>query len=211
MQRDNTWGGAEGSAEDYPDNIWIPDNMGRYFGAFRGSGNPAFTDEFFLFDFRTVRDLAAQFAGDESLYLAPAEYTTDRRVTEKSRSAYLQVSSSWDIGIPLNAAAGVRYEKTEVTSSALVPVATALLWESNNEIGIQREGSDFTTLYGDYAHWLPSIDVSAELTDSLILRSSYSRTIGRPGWGDIQGGQPLNEPVRVDGGTGQQGNPGLDR
>ncbi len=210
VQRDNTWGGAEGSAEDYPDNIWIPDNMGRYFGAFRGSGNPAFTDEFFLFDFRTVRDLAAQFAGDESLYLAPAEYTTDRRVTEKSRRAYLQVSSSWDIGIPLNAAAGVRYEKTEVTSSALVPVATALLWESNNEIGIQREGSDFTTLYGDYAHWLPSIDVSAELTDSLILRSSYSRTIGRPGWGDIQGGQTLNEPVRVDGGTGQQGNPGLE-
>ncbi|MEF3083471.1 TonB-dependent receptor [Luteimonas sp. SMYT11W] len=210
VQRDNTWGGAEGSAEDYPDNIWIPGNMGDYFDAFPGSGNPAFTDGFFMFDFKTVRDLAAQFAGDEALYLAPATYNTDRRVTEKSKSAYIQVSSTWDIGIQLNAAAGVRYEKTDVTSSALVPVATALLWESNNEIGIQRDGSDFTTLYGDYAHWLPSIDLSAELTDSLILRSSYSRTIGRPGWGDIQGGQTLNEPVRIDGGTGQQGNPGLE-
>lgn len=210
VQRDNTWGGAEGSAEDYPDNIWIPGNMGDYFDAFPGSGNPAFTDGFFMFDFKTVRDLAAQFAGDEALYLAPATYNTDRRVTEKSKSAYIQFSSSWDIGIQVNAAAGVRYEKTDVTSSALVPVATALLWESNNEIGIQRDGSDFTTLYGDYAHWLPSIDLSAELTDSLILRSSYSRTIGRPGWGDIQGGQTLNEPVRIDGGTGQQGNPGLE-
>ena len=210
VQRDNTWGGAEGSAEDYPDNIWIPGNMADYFDAFPGSGNPAFTDGFFMFDFKTVRDLAAQFAGDEALYLAPATYNTDRRVTEKSKSAYIQVSSTWDIGIQLNAAAGVRYEKTDVTSSALVPVATALLWESNNEIGIQRDGSDFTTLYGDYAHWLPSIDLSAELTDSLILRSSYSRTIGRPGWGDIQGGQTLNEPVRIDGGTGQQGNPGLE-
>ncbi|MFP3813224.1 TonB-dependent receptor domain-containing protein, partial [Bacillus sp. SIMBA_005] len=89
-------------------------------------------------------------------------------------------------------------------------VATALVWGSNNEIGITREGSDFTTLYGSYDHWLPSIDLSAELTDTLILRSSYSRTIGRPGWGDIQGGQTLAEPVRIDGGQGAQGNPGLE-
>jgi TonB-dependent receptor len=210
VQRDNTWGGAEGSAADYPDDIWMPDNIGRYFDAFDGSGNPAFSDGFFLFDFETVRDLAAGFAGNEALYLAPANYTTDRRVTEKSRSAYLQVSSTWDIGIPLNAAAGVRYEETDVTSSALVPVATALVWGSNNEIAIQRNGSDFTTLYGQYDHWLPSVDVSLELTDSMVLRGSYSRTIGRPGWGDIQGGQTLAEPVRIDGGSGAQGNPGLE-
>ncbi|NYZ61168.1 TonB-dependent receptor [Luteimonas deserti] len=207
VQRD-TWGGT-GAAGDYADDLWRPANMGRYFNQFAGHDNPAFTDAFFLFDFNDVRNAAVRVLGDEAAYLAPAEYTTDRRVTEKSRSAYLQVSSTFDIGIPLNAAAGVRYEETDVTSSALVPVATALVWGANNEIGITREGSDFTTLTGEYAHWLPSIDVSAEFTDSLILRSSYSRTIGRPGWGDIQGGQTLNAPVRVDGGTGQQGNPGL--
>lgn len=43
----------------------------------------------------------------------------------------------------------------------------------------------------------------------MILRASYSHTIGRPGWGDIQGGQTLNALVRIDGGTGQQGDPGL--
>lgn len=207
VQRD-TWGGT-GTAADYSDDLWIPANMGRYFNQFAGHDNPAFTDSFFLFNFNDVRNAAVRVVGDEAAYLAPAEYTTDRRVTEKSRSAYLQLSSTFDIGIPLNAAAGVRYEETDVTSSALVPVATALVWESNNEIGITRQGSDFTTLEGTYAHWLPSFDVSAELTDSLILRSSYSRTIGRPGWGDIQGGQTLNAPVRVDGGTGQQGNPSL--
>jgi TonB-dependent receptor len=40
-------------------------------------------------------------------------------------------------------------------------------------------------------------------------RASYGESIGRPGWGDIQGGQTLNALARVDGGTGQQGNPGL--
>ena len=208
VQRD-TWGGAEGSAADYPDEIWIPGTMSDYFDAFSGSGDPAFTDQFFLFDFRTLRDLAAGFAGDPSLYLAPANFNTDRRVTEKSQSAYFQWSTTWDIGIPLNAAAGVRYETTDVTSSALVPVATALVWGANNEISIAQEGSDFTTLTGSYDHWLPSIDLSAELTDSMILRGSYSQTIGRPGWGDIQGGQTLAQPVRIDGGSGAQGNPAL--
>ena len=41
------------------------------------------------------------------------------------------------------------------------------------------------------------------------VRASYGETIGRPGWGDIQGGQTLDQLARVDGGTGTQGNPGL--
>jgi len=43
----------------------------------------------------------------------------------------------------------------------------------------------------------------------LKLRASIGDSIGRPGWGDIQGGQTLDQLVRVDGGTGAQGNPGL--
>ena len=41
------------------------------------------------------------------------------------------------------------------------------------------------------------------------VRLSYGESIGRPGWGDIQGGQTLNQLARINGGTGQQGNPGL--
>jgi TonB-dependent receptor len=44
---------------------------------------------------------------------------------------------------------------------------------------------------------------------SLKLRGSYGKTIGRPGWDQIQGGQTLDQLVRVDGGTGSQGNPSL--
>jgi hypothetical protein len=43
----------------------------------------------------------------------------------------------------------------------------------------------------------------------VILRGSYSQTIGRPGWADIQGGRTLDQIVRVDGGTGTQGDPTL--
>ena len=57
---------------------------------------------------------------------------------------------------------------------------------------------------------MPSLDLSLDIADNLILRGSYGQSIGRPGWGDIQGGRTFNELLRVDGGTGAQGNPGLE-
>jgi len=42
-----------------------------------------------------------------------------------------------------------------------------------------------------------------------VLRASYSKSIGRAGWRDIQGGLSLVERYPVLGGLGNQGNPGL--
>jgi outer membrane receptor protein involved in Fe transport len=41
------------------------------------------------------------------------------------------------------------------------------------------------------------------------VRASYGETIGRPRYDQIAGGQVLNTLVRVEGGTGNQGNPAL--
>ena len=68
---------------------------------------------------------------------------------------------------------------------------------------------NFTELEGEYDYWLPNFDFNIELFENFIARASYSKTIGRPGWGDIQGGQTIDAGVRVDGGTGRQGDPGL--
>jgi TonB-dependent receptor len=137
-------------------------------------------------------------------------YTTDRRVVEKSQSAYLQYVKDWDVRFPTRSAIGVRYEQTDVTSSALVPVAVGINWTAANEYPIQfASGPGFTTLKGSYKHLLPSIDVDVDVTDNVKFRASYGESIGRPLWGDIQGGQTLNGLARVDGGTGQQGNPAL--
>ena len=207
VQRD-TWGGAT-SVDDYPDSIWRLDNMGNYFDAINGGGSPDLFGQFFTFDFETVRQLAAAAAGDESLYLRSDVFTTDRRVEEKSKSAYLQYSTTFDTAMPVNLNAGVRFEKTDVTSTAMVPPATAILWLSNNEFDVQFGDPDYTTLKGDYQYTLPNLDLSIETSADTILRFSYGQSIGRPGWGDIQGGQTLNQLARIDGGSGAQGNPGL--
>ncbi len=209
MQRD-TWGGV-GTPADYDDDIWYVDNMGRYFDAFGGHDDPRFTDTFLMFDFDRLRERAGEVAGDDSLYRAPTEFTDDLRTTEKSKSAYLQWNTTWDLAMPVHAAVGVRYETTDVTSSALVQIATGIAWNAANELNVvYAPERDFTTLTGKYDYWLPNLDLSVDLNDSMVLRGSYSETIGRPGWQDIQGGQRLANIVRVDGGDGSQGDPSLE-
>lgn len=208
MQRD-TWGGV-GTPADYDDGIWYADDMSRYFGSFTGHNDPRFTSRFLVFDFERLRNRAAEVAGNDSYYRAPTEFTRDLRTNEKSKSAYLQWTTTWDLKLPVHAAVGVRYEKTEVSSSALVPIGTGIQWGSANELNVIFGEADFTTLKGDYDYWLPNVDLSVDLSDSMILRGSYGRTIGRPGWQDIQGGQTLAQQLGVGGGDGNQGNPALE-
>lgn len=209
VQQDD-WDGKNTSPSDFPDNIWRADQLRPYFGQISGSGNPALFNQFFTWDFATVRNLAAKARGDEAMFLPSSVFTTDRRVEEKSQSAFLQYIKDWDLAMPVRAAIGVRYEQTDVTSQALVPVAIGINWTAANEYPVQFAGSPgFTTLTGSYKHLLPSLDFDVDVTDKLKARASYGESIGRPGWGDIQGGQTLNALARVDGGTGQQGNPAL--
>ena len=203
----DTWGGAT-NAGDYPDDVWKMDSVRHYFDNLDGSSNPVLFNQFFTWDFETVRQLAAD-ALNEQTYRASDDFTTDRRTNEDSKNAFVQYSHTWDTAMPLHAALGARYEKTEVTSSALVPTATGINWVANNEFSVVFAAPDFTTLTGEYDYVLPSADFSMDVRDNLKVRLSYGESIGRPGWDQIQGGQTLNQLARINGGTGQQGNPGL--
>lgn len=207
VQRD-TWGGAT-NAGDYPDSVWHPDKMGRYFGSVSGSNSSAFFNNFYTWDFDEVRALAAQAAGDDSLYRASNVFTVDRRANEKSQSAFVQYSTDWEWGVPMGLAAGLRYEHTDVTSKALVPIANSITWMSNNEFSLAFGAPSFTQAKGSYSYVLPSIDFDADLTSKLKARASYGESIGRPKWDEIQGGMTLDQLARIGGGTGSQGNPAL--
>ena len=206
VQQDS-WGGA-GTVANYPDELWRPDTVRHYFDNIGGSSNPNLFNEFFTWDFETMRQAAAD-AGNPAMYVANPEFTTDRRTKEDSNSAYVQFVQNWDTKIPIEMALGLRYEKTEVTSSALVPTAIGINWVANNEFSVIFSDPGFTTLEGEYDYVLPSADFAFDVRDDMKVRLSYGETIGRPGWGDIQGGQTLNQLARINGGSGAQGNPGL--
>ena len=131
---------------------------------------------------------------------------------EKSQSAYLQYSKTFETRMPFHVAAGVRYEETEVYSESLVRIGETIGWDSANEFNIRfatEQGFDSGT--GKYDYVLPSLDLKLDIRDNLVARASYSETIGRPGWNDIQGGANLAGQLRFDGGTGSSGIPASSR
>ena len=209
--QNDTWGGA-GSPADYDDSDFSVDTVRGYFSNMSGSSNQALFNEFLRWDFNSIVQQAG--AADNGLgpdrFRASNDFTTDRRTEEKSNAAYVQFNAGFDMGDkPANLALGMRYEQTDVVSEALVPIATGILWTGNNEFVVQKGAPDFTKLKGDYDYWLPSVDFNVEVAENVIIRASYSQTIGRPGWEDIQGGQSLNDLIRIDGGNANQGDPGL--
>ena len=207
----DTWGGF-GSPADYPDEIWgSVQSIPARFSNMPGAGDPNLFPEYFRYSYEDIRQAGIAVAGgDPTSFQATGNFTTDRRTNEDSISAYLQYNHAFDIGaMPANIALGARYEQTDVVSSALVPTATEILWVAANEFAVQFAAPDFTTLTGDYDYVLPSVDFDVGVRDDMMFRASYSETIGRPGWGEIQGGQTINQLIRIDGGTGNQGDPGL--
>lgn len=206
----DSWGGF-GIPEDYPDAAWgEPQEVRSKFDDLPGSDNPALFNQYFEWDFEAIRAAGIAVAGSDASFRATDDFTTDRITEEESLAFYVQYNHAFFIGdMSGDAHVGLRWEKTDVVSSALVPTATGILWVAANEFSVQFAERDFTTLDGDYDYLLPSFDVNLEVREGMVVRASYSQTIGRPGWGDIQGGQTINQLIRIDGGTGQQGDPGL--
>ncbi|MFK3737528.1 TonB-dependent receptor [Massilia sp. TN1-12] len=206
-QRDS-WGGAT-KASDYPATLFHPATVRQYFDQIDGSGNPALFNNFYTFNFDQVRQTVATASGLPGLYVPKTTFDTDQRTEEKSKHLYLQLNTDWDTALPMHTSIGVRYEKTDVVSTALVPASTAISWGSQNEFTVIQGAPTFTTLTGKYHNLLPSVDWDMDVRPDMKVRASYGETIGRPRYDQIAGGQILNQLARVEGGTGSQGNPAL--
>ena len=216
--QNDTWGGI-GPASDIPDDIFTQVSLPDKFKGISGAKDiPA---AFYTFDFNRMADLleskyqvcSKPQTGSSQNGSCLADYTVDRRITEQTISPFIQANAKFDIfSRPAHLIGGVRYDETQVDSSALVPVPTGTSWNSANEISlIQPVGnSGFTSFKGRYHNWLPAVDFDVEPLNNVKLRASYSHTITRADYGSLQGGRTLDQPLRLGGGsTGSQGNPGL--
>nr|WP_314860071.1 TonB-dependent receptor [uncultured Undibacterium sp.] len=207
MQID-TWGGAT-KPSDYPSSLYHPESISKYFKQISGSNTPGMFNNFFTYNFEEMNALAQKVTGNPKGYLANPNFDTDSRVEEKTKSVYLQLSTDFDTVLPMHTSIGLRYEKTDVFSTALVPTATGITWVSQNELPITFGAPAFTSLKGQYNTFLPSLDYQVDLTPELQMKASYGENIGRPRYDQIQGGQVLDRLANAAGGTGSQGNPGL--
>ncbi|MGI9220613.1 MAG: TonB-dependent receptor, partial [Woeseiaceae bacterium] len=202
-----------------------PANLGSAFSEFNGASDPRLQSDFFAWDMVQVieRFEALMASGDANIFQIPDmgpcgtglcatdDWQNDRQTQEDTLAVYGQAKMNVEaFGKPVSIRLGVRYEQTDVNSPAETQVYTGLNWNAPNEIAlIPGAAAALTDFEGDYDEILPNLDFSMDLTDEQVLRLSYSKTLARPDYISIQGGLTLNSPVRIDGGTGALGNPGL--
>ncbi|MEO5492419.1 MAG: TonB-dependent receptor [Sphingomonas sp.] len=210
--QNDTWGGLPNGAATVPDDIFhlvtIPDK----FSGIDGANAAGVIPSFYNYNFEqlvSILDKNYAICGGDGNCLTP--FTTDRRIREKTMSAYVQVNGKFDaFSRPGHLIAGLRYENTVIKSSALVPIPVGSRQNSANEFNIlYATQNSFTSFSGSYSEWLPSIDFDIEPLNNLKFRASYSHTITRAGYDQLQGGRTFDQLFRIGGGTGGQGNPGL--
>ncbi len=229
-QRDN-WNQADGDPSELSDDIFTAQDLLGNFGELSGTGqlaNGAGTfDMFDLFYAYTFADnaadvVASQAPANSNNEVSPSvwpcadrfcvneKWTTDQATEESSTAAYVQVNFESEIGIgTLRGTLGVRYEETDVESSAVVPAYTGVNWVSNDEFSLVDSGESTSSFFAStYDYVLPNLDVSLELKNDIILRASASESIARPDYNDISGGVAIGT-LRTLNGDANRGDPTL--
>ncbi|WP_342454715.1 TonB-dependent receptor domain-containing protein [Sphingomonas sp. H160509] len=227
--QNETWGGidprgASFGAAAVPDDFFNLTSIPDKFKGVSGSGNPAIPQSIYTFNFEQMAELLrAQYnicSAPQTGVAAPgtclANYTNDRRIREQTISPYIQFNGKFDVfGRPAHIIGGVRYDETQVNSSALVPIPNGTRWTGANEFALTYGANSFTSLKGNYHNWLPAVDFDIEPVRNVKLRASYSHTITRADYGSLQGwpehrfqpayrrrhgqpGQPEPSPLQIE-------------
>lgn len=226
----NTWGQNQASAFGSIADLMVPASLAGVFDEI--SGGERVTNNFFLFDMKEVAErgeFLQQLPARDSFHLPTALTDGDcgtgfcadsdpgfgNQFKEESIAAYVQFNHGGNVfDRPYNMRAGLRYEETDVTSSAESVNYVRIDWASTNEFtAIEADELIPSGLEAKYDVVLPSFDVDLEIIDDLKLRFSYSETIARAGYGDLRGNLSIGSILRVVEGEhiadGSVGNPGL--
>ncbi|MDN4501532.1 TonB-dependent receptor [Alteromonadaceae bacterium BrNp21-10] len=108
------------------------------------------------------------------------DYAPDQfyRVDEEVLSLYAMANFEFDIAqVPVFVNAGGRYVDTSILSFGYHQV--------QNEDGSTNYTSEPVSKEGDYTEFLPSLNLTADLSDELVLRAAASKTLMRPALTDI--------------------------
>ena len=216
----DSWGGL-GTPADIPDDIFVFETLPDKFDGISGANDPSMLQGFYSFNFEQMVDLLEdQFGicsnswnGTNIEGTCLANRTTDRIIDEETTSVFVQFNNTFDLmGRDAHLTYGARYEKTDVFSSAIIPIPVSTIWAAQNEIYLQYGSEvDVQSQKDDYSFFLPSIDFDMMLSDYVKVRASYGKSITRPTYANLQGGAELSALFRPSpaGGGGSSGNPGL--
>ncbi|ALS97309.1 TonB-dependent receptor [Lacimicrobium alkaliphilum] len=110
-------------------------------------------------------------------------------VEEETLAGYLEFNSEYDIAdMILRANFGIRYVKTDTTSSGFIQ-------------------QDKVSITNGYSNFLPAMNLALDATDEMVVRLGVSRSMTRPSLSSLNPGNPSFSYIN---GTVSAGNPFLD-
>jgi len=121
-------------------------------------------------------------------------------IEEEIFAAYVQFQLEGEVaGRPARVTLGTRFEDTELTSTSRIGIPEQILWVSDNDftqvLGGDGETENFSVDTG-YDNLLPNLDFAIDITENLVGRLSFSKTIGRPQFGNLTASQTAFNPTR---------------
>jgi TonB-dependent receptor len=134
-------------------------------------------------------------------------------VSEDTTSIYASSLFEFELAdLPMQVNAGFRYEQTDVTSRVLQPIPTEVWWQGGSEWHTQYQPGENTilSLEGEHDVFLPMIDLKVDITDDIVGRASWSKTIARAPLGNLAGGRSLGASTRPNSRIGGEGNTNLN-
>jgi len=158
------------------------------------------------------------FTGSDALPL-PAESRdpSDLDIRERIKAAYVMANFAGGDGF-ISGNVGLRYVKTNITSIGYrLPFKVTIDTNADNfTVGPDPTGAIQTdTLKGDYSYWLPSLNLSFNLSDKIKLRTAGYRALSRSPIESFGAGIALNPQTAGTGGPANvifnptSGNPNL--
>jgi iron complex outermembrane receptor protein len=202
-----------------PDSMFTYNSTGDFLDAFDGGGADLHTNYYYTFDFDELAAISQAFLTNEVLggkdYFAlsanhPLGTFTSDGVQEVTDSIYVESSWEFDVaGLPVSLNAGIRYEETDVTSRVLQNIPTAVWWKGGSEFLTQYAGESIRVVEGGHDLLLPMLDIRVDITDELIGRVSWGKSITRAPLGDLIDARILSGSPKVGSRSGDEGNTNL--
>jgi TonB-dependent receptor len=204
----------------FPDSMFEYQDTNGFLDEFSNGDSPIGAGYYYTFDFneavaRSEAFLNSDTLGDDYFSTDPYREGSVRAagfVEEDTTSIYASGLFEFEVAdLPVMVNVGLRYEETEVSSEVLQDVPTDVWWLSASEWHTQYEPGEnnFYMEEGDYDVLLPMIDIKVDLTDEVVARASWGKTISRAPLGNLAGGLSLSSSPGLEGRTGGQGDTGL--
>jgi iron complex outermembrane receptor protein len=205
----------------FPDGMFQYNTTDGFLDEFSNGDNPIGAGYYYSFDFDEAVARSAYFLNSDVLgddYFSTDPYREGSiqgkgSVEENTNSVYVSSLLEFELAdFPVQVNLGLRYEETEVGSNVLQDVPTDVWWLSASEWLTQyTTGANTTyTEEGDYSILLPMVDIKVDLTEELVARASWGKTISRAPLGNLAGGLSLSSSPGLEGRTGGQGDTDLD-